>query len=95
MEIPAEQLAAFDALGLSAMRIYVSQWSGEMQRWAIQWIAHREEEERVRMDSERAVDRATALSAKRAAWIAAMAAIIAAIAAIIAIGPVLKSWLHM
>jgi hypothetical protein len=55
----------------------------QFHRDAADWLKETGQEERSRKERESASDRATALSAKRAAWIAAIAAIIAAIAAII------------
>lgn len=57
---------------------------------AIHWLAHLAEEDRLRSDVSQASQIRIALSARNAAWVAAIAAIIAAVAAIITIVVELK-----
>jgi hypothetical protein len=82
MAIDPEILRQFEEMGPATVRVRLAKFQGGVYKQAIDWLAQKDLEERSRNDRESASDRATALSAKRAAWIAAIAAIIAAMAAI-------------
>jgi hypothetical protein len=60
----------------------------------IKWLAKMEEEERARSDASQIEQNQTALSAKKAAWIAAIAATAAAIVAIIGAVIACLAWLR-
>ena len=90
MAIDPVILKQFEDMGPDVVRARLEKFSGDVYRQAIEWLSQQDREERSRNDADRASDRAIALSAKRAAWIAAIAAIIAAIAAIITIFVPLK-----
>jgi len=77
--------ARFEKQGVANVRARLLEFIGEEKVAAIAWLAHKDEEERLWSDSSQALQMRIALSAKRAAWIAAIAAIVAAIAAIITI----------
>ena len=75
----------FETQGMQTVRARLIEWTGPIKGEAIAWLAHKEEEDRLRNEASQASQIRIALSAKNAAWIAAAAAIIAAIAAIITI----------
>lgn len=75
----------FEEMGPDTLRVRLGQYTGEVFRQAIEWLAQKDLEERSRNEATQAEQMRVALSANRAAWIAAFAAIIAAIAAIVTI----------
>jgi hypothetical protein len=85
MAIDPERLARFEDLGLDNVKDLRWQWSGDLRNDAMAWVAQLEREERSRNEVSQALQMRVALSAKRAAWIAAIAAIIAVIAAIVTV----------
>jgi len=78
----AELVRQFEEQGTETVRARLLEWNGEVKREAILWLAQRDEELRLRNDASQSSQMRVALSANRAAWIAAIAATIAAIAAI-------------
>jgi hypothetical protein len=86
MPVPDEELIRqFAEQGAPIVRARLLEWSGHTKVEAIAWLARQDNEERLRNEDSQSSQMRIALSARRAAWIAAIAAIIAAIAAIITI----------
>jgi hypothetical protein len=75
----------FQKMGIDRVRLLIitSGLPQQMMTDAIAWLAQRDEEERLRNDSAMELQMRVALSAKNAAWIAAITAIIAAIITIV------------
>lgn len=75
----------FQKMGIDRVRLLVatSALPQQIMKDAIAWLAQRNEEERLRNDSAMDLQMRVALSAKNAAWIAAITAIIAAIITIV------------
>jgi hypothetical protein len=76
----------FQSWGPDHLRVlaYSGQLKGPMLGDAATWLAQRDAEERLRNEASQIEQNQIALSAKKAAWIAAIAAIVAAAVAIIA-----------
>ena len=85
MPIETELTETFTALGPTQVRTMLLNGTIAPTYWpaANRWLAQRDEEERLLKEASQASQMRTALSANRAAWIAAIAAISAAVAAII------------
>jgi hypothetical protein len=77
----------FERMGVDKVRLLVSTSGLPTQTitHGVNWLAQRDKEERSRNEASQSLQMRTALSAKKAAWIAAIAAIIAAILAVISI----------
>lgn len=90
--IPDDLRRQFEENGLESTRLMVAQhrYSHDVELQAIKWLAEKTKEVHLRDEASQSLQIRTALSAKRAAWIAAIAAIIAAIAAIVTIFVELK-----
>ncbi len=91
-----ETIQQFETLGLPTVRLMLasSRWNHENEMKAIKWVAQKEEEELSRNDLSSEAQIRVALSAKRAAWVAAIAAIIAAIVAIAGAIITYLAWLY-
>ena len=83
-------VAQFEEQGTLTVRARLGEWTGHVRAEAIAWLAYKEEEGRLRNEASQALQMRVALSAKNAAWVAAIAAIIAAIFAAISIAVALK-----
>ncbi len=88
----------FEALGAKAVRQNIASkvYGEQNRRLAEAWLEHKAtlaaHESGLRNDDSSREQIRIALSAKNAAWIAAIAAIVAAIAAVIAVYPSLYPW---
>jgi hypothetical protein len=85
MTIDPARIAEFENMGPENVRALLLLWLGQDRLDAIAWLAQKDLEARDSNDASRSLQSRTALSAKNAAWIAAIAAIIAAILAAISI----------
>lgn len=79
----SEQRSQFEQLGSDEVRLLLNgnRFSAQNKRWAIRWLAERDQEEARRKDVSQAEQIEVARSAKDAAWAAAKAAERAAAAA--------------
>ena len=85
-----------ERMGVEKVRTLVHTGGLPTQRQlsAVNWLAEKDRESRLRSEASQAEQSLTARSAKKAAWIAAIAAIIAVPLAIISIVIACLSWLY-
>jgi hypothetical protein len=81
--VPGDLDEQFGNMGASTVRARLGDWTGYQKAAAIAWLGRQDEQERLRDEASQASQTRTALSTRRASWIAAIAAIIAAIASLI------------
>lgn len=92
-ETPQE---AFEKLGIDKVRLMVRN-GNTPAKWgpdALNWVADYDRRERERIEASNSSQARTALSANRAAWIAAIAATIAAALTIISIVISVLAWVY-
>jgi len=88
----AELIAQLERHGEAQVRLLISSggFPTQLNIMALKWLSEKDQESRHRNEVSQASQMRTALSAKKAAWIAAIAAIIAAILAAISIAVALR-----
>jgi len=91
----AQFITRLESLGESQVKLMLltSGWAPSLQPVVFKWLSEKEQEERRRNEASQIEQNQIALSAKKAAWIAAIAAIVAAIVAIIGAVIACLAWL--